>query len=81
MRDGYFDLGAIDGSYTYSTVGIDTSNFFGSFSWGRIDLTSRSGLNTYTAYTQAGIGTNGTGISTSMIVQRTNKLKSKNYAT
>ena len=71
----------IDGSFTYSTVGIDTSNFFGSFSWGRIDLTSRSGLNTYTAYTQAGIGTNGTGISTSMIVQRTNKLKSKNYAT
>ena len=68
----------IDGSYTYSTVGIDTSNFFGSYSCGRIDLTSRSGLNTYTAYTQAGIGTNGTGISTSMIVQRTNKLKSKN---
>ena len=71
----------IDGSFTYSTVGIDTSNFFGSFTWGRIDLTSRSGVNSYTAYTQSGIGTNGTGISTSMIVQRTNKLKSANYAT
>ena len=72
----------IDGDFKpYTTVGITTSNFYGSFSWGRIDLTSRSGLVSYTAYTGAGIGTNGTGISTSMIVQRTNKLKSKNYAT
>ena len=72
----------IDGDFKpYTTVGITTSNFYGSFSWGRIDLTSRSGLVTNTAYTGAGIGTNGTGISTSMIVQRTNKLKSANYAT
>ena len=66
--------------FNYGFSGITTSNFFGSFSWGRIDLTARSGLNSYSAYTGSGIGyTEGTGISTSTMVTRSNFLKFKNY--
>ena len=54
----------------------------GAFSWGRVDVKSRAGLNSYTAYTLGGIGTNDvTGIQTSMKVQRTASLKYKNYDT
>ena len=60
--------------------GINTSDFFGSFSWGRIDVTGRTETNSYSAYTESGIGiTNGTGISTSTMVVRSNSLKFKNY--
>ncbi len=66
--------------FNYSFSGITTSDFFGSFSWGRIDLEARSGLNSYTAYTESGIGiTEGSGISTSTMVTRSNFLKFKNY--
>jgi len=66
--------------FNYSFSGITTSDFFGSFSWGRIDLKTRSGLNSYTAYTGSGIGiTEGSGISTSTMVTRSNSLKFKNY--
>ena len=66
--------------FNYSFSGITTSDFFGSFSWGRIDLEARSGLNSYTAYTGSGIGiTEGSGISTSTMVTRSNSLKFKNY--
>ena len=69
-----------------NTTGIITTNggnpYLGAFSWGRIDVKSRAGLNSYTAYTLGGIGTNDvTGIQTSMKVQRTASLKFKNYDT
>jgi hypothetical protein len=51
----------------------------GEFSWGKIALPSRSGINSYTSYTLGGIGTETSGISTSMIVQRSVALKYKNY--
>ena len=61
--------------------GITTSDHgLGQFSWGKIDVVDRSNTNTYTAYTQSGIGlTEGSGITTSTMVVRTNFLKSKNY--
>ena len=53
-------------------TGITTSDGgIGDFSWGRIDLSVRSALKTYTAYTS--------GITTSTRVVRSNFLKSKNY--
>jgi len=66
--------------YASGYSGINTSDFFGSFSWGRIDVTGRTETNSYTAYTESGIGaTDGTGISTSTMVVRSNFLKFKNY--
>ena len=58
-----------------TTSGISTSDYMGTYSWGRIDLTSRAGLNSYTAYTESGI----TGITTSLIVERSVPLKYKGY--
>ena len=63
---------------TYDS-GITTSDYMGEFSWGKIALPSRSGINSYTSYTLGGIGTETSGISTSMIVQRSVALKYKNY--
>ena len=69
----------IDGQVSGSYSGITSSNYQGSFSWGKI-IVSRSEENAYTAYTRSGIGTNNlTGISTSFIIRRTNPLKSKSY--
>ena len=66
--------------FVYGFSGITTSDNFGSFSWGRIDITARAELNSYNAYTLGGIGiSEGTGISTSTIVTRSNFLKFKNY--
>ena len=66
--------------YASGHSGINTSDFFGSFSWGRIDVTGRTETNSYSAYTESGIGvTDGTGISTSTMVIRSNSLKFKNY--
>jgi hypothetical protein len=67
-----------------STIGGGTTSSipFGNFSWGRIELDSRTKSISYPAYTLDGIGvggTNPTGIHTSSIVVRTEKLKSKNY--
>lgn len=64
----------INESFNYGS-GIQTSNYFGSYSWGKIIFSSRAGVNSFTSYTQNGI----TGISTSMLVQRSSRLKSKNY--
>ena len=60
-----------------ASEGIDrsTSDYMGTYSWGRIDLTSRAGLNSYTAYTEGGV----TGITTSTIVERNAPLKFKEY--
>jgi hypothetical protein len=40
----------------YGTVGIRTSDFYGNYSWGLITLPSRSGINSFQAYNQNGIG-------------------------
>ena len=64
----------VSNNFPYGS-GIQTSNSFGEFSWGRIDLTSRSKVTSYTAFTLGGIG----GISTSTFVQRSKSLKSKDY--
>ena len=61
-------------------TGITTSDYLGEFSWGKIILPYRSAENSYTAYTMGGIGTITSGISTSMMVQRFDPLKSKNYS-
>jgi hypothetical protein len=59
----------------YSGVGIGTtSNSFGNFSWGRIELISRTEENSYNFYGTNGIG----GISTSGVVKRTLPLRFKN---
>ena len=65
----------------FITSGITTSDFLGNYSWGRIDISGRSESTLYSAYTQGGIGlTEGSGISTSTMVTRSNFLKFKNYA-
>ena len=60
---------------SFSGVGIQTGNYFGSYSWGKIILPSRSESNSYNAYTDGGVG----GISTSMVVRRSAALKFKNF--
>ena len=61
---------------TLSFSGImTTSTFLGNYSWGRIDLHSRSQDNTFNGYGHDGFA----GIKTSAIVQRTNRLRFQNY--
>jgi hypothetical protein len=55
--------------------GIGYSNFYGEFSWGKINLSSRSKENLYSAYTNNGF----TGISTGSIASRKIPLKYLNY--
>ena len=73
-------------NYTFDNSGLSTTGggypgtilrgpFFGDFSWGKIEVVSRSKSKAYNAYTHDGIG----GISTSAIVQRFEQLKYKNY--
>ena len=72
--------------YTFDNSGLSTtgggypgtvmrSPFFGNFSWGKVQLVSRSQTIAFNAYTQDGVG----GISTSALVQRTVPLKYKGY--
>ena len=66
--------------FVYGFSGITTSDNFGSFSWGRIDIAAREESNSYNSYTLGGIGVSeGTGISTSTLITRSNFLKFKNY--
>ena len=62
---------------TFSGAGIQTGNYFGAYSWGKVNLTSRSESNTYNAYTLGGTG----GISTSPVVRRSASLKYHQYKT
>lgn len=71
-----FDSSGIGSGSGYSG-GIATSNYFGNFSWGRIELTGRTKENTYNFYGNNGVG----GISTSGAVKRTLPLKFQNYIT
>ena len=61
--------------------GITTSgDGLGQFSWGKIEVVDRGNTNTYNAYTQSGVGlTEGSGITTSTMIVRSNFLKSSNY--
>ena len=61
--------------------GITTSgDGLGEFSWGKIEVVDRGNTNTYNAYTQSGVGlTEGSGITTSAMVVRSNFLKFTNY--
>ena len=66
--------------FVYGFSGITTSDNFGSFSWGKIDIADRAESNSYNSYTLGGIGiSEGTGISTSTLVTRSNFLKFKDY--
>ena len=56
---------------------IGTSNYFGNFSWGKIELVGRTKENVYNFYGNNGVG----GISTSAIVKRTLPLRFENYIT
>jgi hypothetical protein len=69
-----FDSTGIGSGSGYSG-GITTSNYFGNFSWGRIELTGRIKENTYNFYGNNGVG----GISTSGAVKRTLPLRFENY--
>ena len=60
---------------TYGSISTTTSAGYGEYSWGKLVMASRAGLNSYTAYTSGGI----IGINTSMRVERSVSLKSKNY--
>jgi hypothetical protein len=61
---------------TISYSGIITSSlFYGNYTWGRVDLHSRSADNYFDAYARNGYA----GINTSAIVQRTNRLKFQDY--
>ena len=63
----------ISGESAY--LGVATSNYFGNFSWGKIQLTARTEFNQFDFYGDRRSG----GITTSAIVQRTKPLKFKNY--
>ena len=52
-----------------------TSYYLGDFSWGKLNISSRSESNTFNAYTRDGV----TGITTGAIVRRTRSLKAKGY--
>ena len=72
---GYtFDAGG--GNYTTFSGGISTESHMGDYSWGKIELGSRSNPQSFNFYGNRGV----TGISTSAIVRRVAPLKSKNYS-
>ena len=58
-----------------TVTGITTSNFYGEYSWGRVNLAGRESLNTFDANTLNGYA----GINTSDILTRTLKLKFNDY--
>ena len=58
-----------------SLVGLNTENFFGEYSWGKIKLKSRVKNVAYNAHTFNGIS----GLTTSTILKRTNSLRFSDY--
>mgnify|MGYP001551685019 CR=1 FL=1 len=56
---------------------IEDGNYFGEFTWGRIDLGTRGDANAYSFYGENGVG----GISTSALVRRFASYKYSNYIT
>ena len=76
---GYTDVSRVytrlTDTYYGGWTGITSSPDFGSYSWGKIDLTSRSVSASYNAYTSSGV----VGLSTGSSVERSASLKFKNY--
>ena len=69
----------VNDSFSYGTpfsVSTSVSNL-GLYSWGKIEMEFRRGLNSFTAYNQNGVG----GITTSLRIERSVGLRSKNYIT
>ncbi len=65
---------------SYNTgIAYTTSPYIGQFSWGKIQTKVRTSPRTFDAHTMTGIGTPGSGISTSSVVRRFNALKYKAY--
>jgi hypothetical protein len=60
-------------------TGLGHSEFFGEYSWGRIQTAPRGSARTFTSY--AGNSTGLSGISTSPIIERVNPLRYVNYNT
>lgn len=58
-------------------VGTGFSNFYGEYSWGKINVLTRKNSKSFNSYRSNGI----TGLSTSAIVQRINPLKYVGYST
>jgi hypothetical protein len=58
-----------------SLSGIGTSTFYGEYSWGKLNFSTRVGTNTYDAYTNNGV----TGIITGGYINRTKPLRYINY--
>jgi hypothetical protein len=58
-------------------TGLGFSDFYGEYSWGKIELLQRSSSNEYSSYRSNGF----TGISTSSIVIRSNPLRYVGYVT
>ena len=69
-----YTLDAISGGSGYLGI-VTTSNYFGNYSWGKIQLSSRSELNEFNSYNQNG----GSGINTSSYVIRTSPLRYAGY--
>ena len=65
-----------DTSYSIYAGGISTSTYFGNYSWGKINLTVRNEEYQFNSYRNNGY----TGITSSTLVSRTNKLKYTNYS-
>ena len=59
-----------------SLTGLGSSAFYGEYSWGKLQFSTRVGTNTYDAYTNNGV----TGIVTGGYINRTKPLRSDNYA-
>ena len=77
---GYTDVRRVfaaikDPMHFGSTSGITSSPNFGNYSWGKIDLGSRTISTSYTAYTSSGV----VGFSTSPSIERSASLKYKGY--
>ena len=60
-------------------IAYTTSPSLGDWSWGRINSEERVNPKSFDAYTMSGIGTDGSGISTSSVVRRFNSLKYTAY--
>jgi len=68
----------LSGFSTNSPSGfVTTSTYFGSFSWGKIELSSRTEENQFNFYGNNGV----VGITSSALIDRTAPMKYKNYST
>ena len=74
MDNSYLTVDKTAGGSGYAG-GITTSNYFGEFSWGRINLVGRSKQVSYDAEVLNGHA----GISTSVIVTRKDSLRFRRY--